>query len=652
MVAKKSGVELADLAPQLVERERANGTVDVARLADLLRGGEAANARRKQVEQLVARHPVLGRRDYVYQNHTQRYESGLEKTFHYAKFLHSAGLTELSDQNYAYDVLGERLPPQVHRSMFIPTLENQADNEQQREWLPLARQFKILGAYAQTELGHGSNVQGIETTATYDRASQEFVIHSPTLTSRKWWPGGLGKTCTHAIVHAKLLIDGESKGVQAFLVQLRSLKDHQPLPGIELGDIGPKVGFNAIDNGYAVFHHVRIPRRNMMMRYARVLPDGTFVEPASDKLVYLSMMQVRAYLISKFGFNLGAAVTITTRFSAARVQGFDPETGDERQVLDYQNQQSVLFPLLGLAYAANFAGRAMTKMHDDTLTEIKAGARQEVFAPKLAELHAVSSGLKAWLANRANDGIESCRRLCGGLGFLQSSNLAHLFAEMVGASTYEGTFDVLVQQHARFLLKSRSASSKFNASLACSAGAPTDFGHLHVLIDAFRARAGHARTRLALAMKQSDDANANMNLMTAASVSQSELALLEIFAAGVDAMPAGPTKQSVHTLCQLFGVSLLVASLGDFRERDYISSEQGEMARRHLLSLLPLIRRDAVRLTDAFDFSDFELNSTIGRFDGDMYRALVAAAKLEPLNRSEVPEGYAQYLKPLIKSAL
>jgi acyl-CoA oxidase len=671
MTARRSRLELADLAPRLVARERERGDVDVQLLAGVLRGGKAENARRKEVERLVAEHPVLGRRrEYAYQNHTQRYYHGLEKAFHFARLLQRHGdELDAADQQSMYVALGERLPLDVHRAMFIPTLENQGDAEQQRQWLPLAKSFRILGAYAQTELGHGSNVQGIETTAEFDRASQEFVLHSPTLTSRKWWPGGLGKTCTHAIVHAKLLIDGESKGVQAFLVQLRSLKDHQPLPGVDMGDIGPKVGFNSLDNGYAAFDHVRIPRRQMLMRFAQVTPEGEFRRPANDKLVYLTMLQVRAYLILKLSFNLGAAVTIATRFSVARLQGHksrdatEGTSGDsgviselaERQVLDYQNQQHGLFPLLALAYAANFAGRALAKQHDDTLAAIKqsGGRDADSFSDKLAELHAVASGLKAWLANRANDGIEHCRRLCGGLGFLQSSNLAHLFAENVGAVTFEGTFDVLVQQHARYLIKNHQAGSQKH--LKCTAKNVSDFGNLDVLLDAFRFRAWASLERLVQAVNATSgtpSVNPNMTLMAAASVAYTELALLEAFVTGVRVMAASPTRESVEALCALFGAWLLTQDMGSFRDHDYVSSAQGEMARQLVLRQLPVVRANAVRLTDAFDFSDFELNSTIGRFDGDMYRALVAEAAHEPLNRTQVPEGFQLFIKPLLQSAL
>ncbi|KAG2781757.1 Peroxisomal acyl-coenzyme A oxidase 1 [Phytophthora cactorum] len=664
-------MELKDLAPLLLQRERKSSDVDVELLTNTLRGGHAANVHRKDAEAAISRHLVLSKREAAFQNHTQRYESALEKTYHYVKLIQSSKVGS-DAQQIMYDVIGEKLPIQVHRSMFIPTLENQADDEQQAHWLPLATSYRILGAYAQTELGHGSNVQGLETTALYDKEKQEFVITSPTLTSRKWWPGGLGKTATHAVVHAQLRIDGEHKGVQAFIVPLRSLRDHRPLPGVEVGDIGPKVGFNSLDNGYAVFHNVRVPRRNMLMRYAKVLPDGTFIKPPSSKLVYLTMTQIRAYLILKLGFALGAATTITTRFSAVRVQGRKvADNGhtltNESPVLDYQNQQHALLPLVALSYAATFAGRSMVDMHDKVLALVTSG--QSDFAAQSAQLHAISSGLKGWLADRVNDGIEHCRRLCGGHGFLQSSNLAHIFAENVGSCTYEGTADVLVQQHARYLLKELSGIAKAqneglvgflsrsdyhsNPMLRCSANNASDFGSFKVLVEAFEVRAARSVRKLAHAMKTSgNSANACMMLMTRASTHHTELLLLKSFISGVALLPVGTTKSAVTQLCQLFGVWLLVNGLGDFRHDDYVSSAQADMAHQQLTHMLPPVRQNVVRLTDAWNFSDFELNSALGRFDGDIYRALVDQAEREPLNASQLPEGYDQYLRPLIQSSL
>ena len=114
-----------------------------------------------------------------------------------------------------------------------------------------------FGCYLQTELGHGTNVAQLETTATFIPETQEFEIHSPTLTSTKWWIGALGKTATHGVLQAQLVLPGgKTMGPHLFLVPLRSLgesilgfcgcavdadtltEDHKVLPGITIGDIG------------------------------------------------------------------------------------------------------------------------------------------------------------------------------------------------------------------------------------------------------------------------------------------------------------------------------------------------------------------------------------------------------------------------------
>ncbi len=45
----------------------------------------------------------------------------------------------------------------------------------------------------------GTFIRGLETTATYDPKTEEFVLHSPTLTSTKWWPGGREYSINHFI---------------------------------------------------------------------------------------------------------------------------------------------------------------------------------------------------------------------------------------------------------------------------------------------------------------------------------------------------------------------------------------------------------------------------------------------------------------------
>lgn len=75
------------------------------------------------------------------------------------------------------------------------------------------------------------------------------VIHSPTLTASKWWIGSLGRSATHAVVMARLVLKGKNLGPHPFVVPLRDVKTREMLPGITVGDIGPKQGYQSTDNG-------------------------------------------------------------------------------------------------------------------------------------------------------------------------------------------------------------------------------------------------------------------------------------------------------------------------------------------------------------------------------------------------------------------
>ena len=106
--------------------------------------------------------------------------------------------------------------------MFIIGLEQMCSKEQQDKWLLKAKKCQMMGCYAQTELGHGSNVAGLGTTAKFDPKTDEFIINTPNIESSKWWPGDLGNFSTHAIVYAQLIIDDNFYGVAPFMVQIRS----------------------------------------------------------------------------------------------------------------------------------------------------------------------------------------------------------------------------------------------------------------------------------------------------------------------------------------------------------------------------------------------------------------------------------------------
>jgi len=184
--------------------------------------------------------------------------------------------------------------------------------------MPLLQSHKILGCYAQTELGHGSNVAMLETTATLDKTTDEFIIHSPTTTSTKFWPGDLGRYSTHAAVYARLLIESKDYGVHCFIVQLRDLKTYKHLRGVRTGDIGPKLGYHAKDNGWAIFDKVRIPRTNMLMAMANVEKDGKFNLIGDMRVLYATMMLIRTRIVFSMNTHMFAACNIALRYAAVR----------------------------------------------------------------------------------------------------------------------------------------------------------------------------------------------------------------------------------------------------------------------------------------------------------------------------------------------
>ena len=337
-------------------------------------------------------------------------------------------------------------------------LRGLATDEQQGWWLQRTIKMEIIVSYAQTELGHGSNVRGLRTEAVYDRATEEFVLNTPDLESMKWWPGAMGKVATHALVYAQLIIDGKQHGLQTFMVQIRD-ENHRFLPGIEAGDLGPKMGDHATDTSFMRLHGVRIPRKHMLARHGEVTKDGRFAKaPGSNsKLHYVSMLFTRGNLIRQAGGALARAACIATRYSCVRQQGFvDSKSSlfesEERTIIEYQMQQHRVLKQIAMSYAIKFVGRYMLNRFHAMEGGDASGAIK--VPPDLNEIAATSAGLKGVCTAIAASGIEDCRQCCGGNGYLLSSGIGALFGDYVWWVTAEGDTVVMQLQLARFLVKS------------------------------------------------------------------------------------------------------------------------------------------------------------------------------------------------------
>jgi acyl-CoA oxidase len=671
----------------------------VERLTHMFDGGSNKTAHRQQLEALICGDP-----SGVFLSN--RYIRSLAKHVRLIELCRKIGIGDnkdcqghiIKDTDFPalLGAVADDLPTALHWIMFVPNIVSLFDEQQQAEWLPLCRDWRMIGCYAQMELGHGSNIRAMFVK---DKKDVHFVIHSPTITSTKYWPGTLGRTANFAMVIARLIDgDGVDRGIHNFVVPLRSIKDHKLLPVVETGDIGPKIGYDTMDNGFCHFDHVKIPRRSMAFRFTQVDLNGKYpkVRSAStsdtaSKVAYITMMQVRSYIVNEAGKNLAAACTISIRYSAVRKQGYKEDNKTENQILNYKQQQHRLFPLLAASFCFFFTGKQVLKrlmeLEDSLVRNTKPVLKQEV-----ADVHASSSALKSFTTTVAADGMEDCRKACGGHGFLASSGLPEMVTTYLQNPTVEGDNYMLPQHVVKVSLKLVQAvrneddlsdykncdsyhlvpsmqsiiKNKMSGSPGdvCSAQSPADMLSLNnnVLLHAFRHRAARLLLEVAVQLETSVTSgdhtplqawNQSLVEMMRTSRAYSEFLLLLNFINGIQEELAcgviGSAEVEVLSdLARLFALYWMEREMGDFLEDGYLSQEQAGWVRANVLQLLDAIRPNAVALVDARDFSDFRLKSALGRYDGNVYPAIMEAARRDPLNQTEPGPGYEEHLKRLI----
>ncbi|XP_070507364.1 acyl-coenzyme A oxidase 1-like [Chironomus tepperi] len=558
-------------------------------------------------------------------------------------------------------------PFALHFSMFALTILNMTNDEQKAEWLPRIFNCNILGTYAQTELGHGTYIQRLETTATYDPKTKEFTLNSPTLTSYKWWPGNLGHTVNHAVVMAQLYSQGKCHGIQPFFVQLRDTETHKPLPGIDIGDIGNKVGFQTVNNGFLGFKNVKIPYKNMLMKNSKLLEDGTFVKPKNPKLNYGTMVIIRVHLVIEAAFRIAKATTIALRYSMVRRQSPINPNEIEPKIIEHVTQQNKIFP--GIAKAIIFKCMAdyLTKLHVSITQEGNAGN-----LARLPELHALSCCLKAVCTNEDAKNVEMCRLSCGGHGFLRSAGLDDVYRNSTAAQTYEGENTVMLLQASRFLIKSFN-EARNGGSLTEGVKYLNDFirrngkrevfdNSLNGILRAVQAAAA-GRTHIAWKLieegKRHNTVEVATNLagvrLTKAAELHGYVCLLQVGIEEIDKIirNVSPALGLVFkNVLELFAVDLILSKIGDVVQHVDISMEDIEKLEKQLETLFQFFRTSAIGLADGFDFSDAVIDSTLGSYDGNVYENLFKAARKSPLNQEDVNRSYHLYIKPLMKSNL
>ncbi|XP_023585000.1 peroxisomal acyl-coenzyme A oxidase 1 isoform X3 [Trichechus manatus latirostris] len=593
-----------------LRREREAASFNPELLTNILDGSAENTRRRREIENLILKDPDFQHEDPNFLTRSQRYEVAVRKSAIMVQKMREFSIADPEEimwfKNFVHR--GQPEPLDLHLGMFLPTLLHQATAEQQKRFFMPAWNLEIIGTYAQTEMGHGTHLRGLETTATYDPETQEFILNSPTVTSIKWWPGGLGKTSNHAIVLAQLFTQGKGYGLHAFIVPIREIGTHNPLPGITVGDIGPKFGYDEMDNGYLKMDNYRIPRENMLMKYAQVKPDGTYVKPVSNKLTYGTMVFVRSFLVGEAARSLSKACTIAIRYSAVRHQSEIKPDEPEPQILDFQTQQYKLFPLLANAYAFQFVGAYMKETYYRINEDIDRGDLSE-----LPELHALTAGLKAFTSWTTNAGIEACRMACGGHGYSHCSGLPNIYVTFTPTCTFEGENTVMMLQTARLV---------------------------EVAAKNLQAEVIHRKSKEVAWNLTSVD-------LVRASEAHCHYVVVKLFSEKLHKIQDKSIQTVLRNLCLLYSLYGISQKAGDFLQGSIMTEPQITHVNQRIKELLTVIRPDAVALVDAFDFQDVTLGSVLGRYDGNVYENLFEWAKKSPLNKTEVHESYYKHLKPL-----
>ncbi|XP_055606296.1 probable peroxisomal acyl-coenzyme A oxidase 1 [Uranotaenia lowii] len=613
-------------------------------------------------------------------SHKEVYEQSLRKATviftKVKKLLQDEGKYDAKNYVYHLDTLlgdgfiKEGNPLRVHFSMFVPAIQGHGSPEQQSQWLKPAMDCQMVGSYAQTELGHGTFLRGLETTATFDERTDEIVINSPTITAYKWWPGGLAQTVNYCIVMAQLYSNGKCHGIQPFLVPLRDLETHMPLPGIDIGDIGDKIGYKGVNNGYLGFKNIRIPRTNMLMKNAKLLRDGTFVKPVSSVLTYGTMVFVRVLIVKNMAQHLAKTATISVRYSCVRRQSCINPGQPEVQVIDHLTQQAKLLPLVAKSIALKLTADNVWDLYQNLQLALESnGGGLE----QLSELHALICSLKAVSTTDTATGIEVCRLACGGHGYLSCSNFLTFYGVATASSTYEGENTVLYLQTARYLVKvwnQACGNKKLMPSvqyLADYATKPTAkrfpwSDSVPVVIAAFQAitsnklrvACDHLEQRKKAGYTHEEAVNKTaLELVRVAELHGRAFILSSTWEMIQKAnQTASPQLVKVlRVLCELVVYDEALKATGDLLRFTTMSETDLIHLQRKYEEALSILRPDAVSIVDAFDYPDFVLGSALGAYDGNVYERLFEEAKKSPLNQEPVNKTFEMYLKPMMRRA-
>ena len=624
-------------------------TIDVPALTALL-DGPYADVRARVCESLVEHADLLGAADEMprddYRDLVRDTVLALAKSGQTAYHVPEEyggrgdfGATVAAFETTAYGDLSVLVKIGVQFGLFGGAVQNLGTKHHHDAYLADLAAGRLLGCFAMTETGHGSNVQAIGTTATYDDHTQEFVIHTPDEASGKDYIGNAARHAEMAAVFAQLYVGGENRGVHCLLVPIR--RDDAVLPGVRIEDCGHKMGLNGVDNGRIWFDEVRVPREALLDRFAEVSPAGFYSSsienPNRRFFTMLGTLVMGRVCVGGAGISAAkVALAIAVRYADRRRQFNATSQDQEELLLDYGMHQRRLFPLLAHTYALHFAQDVLRSRFDDVFSGRETDERDQ------RALESRAAGTKALATWHATETIQECREACGGAGYISRNRFTALKADTDVFTTFEGDNHVLLQLVAKGLLTDYSSDFedldqfgmvRFVAGMAVDQvvertmahklleslrdllpGGDDDWDQQAGLLDPayhlamLRFREEHMIATVARRLKRGIDEGVEpgevfsrvQDHVIAAARAHVERLVVDAFVERHAALEDGPLKVALGLLSDLHALTTIEGDRGWFMEHGRLSSARSKAITREISDLCRKLRPLAVDLVDGF----------------------------------------------------
>ncbi|MBV9391068.1 MAG: acyl-CoA dehydrogenase family protein [Verrucomicrobia bacterium] len=619
---------------QLPPIERGKSSFDCAQLRKVL-DGDQREVREKVMEIIAQFERFQGTNieDYrakVLQWTEQAAAKGIGRTF----MLRSLGGEEdlpkfiAAFETFAYFDINLLVKLGVQFGLFAGSIQRLGTAPHHQKYLVNAVEAKLLGCFAMTEIGHGSNVQGIQTEAVYEPESDCFVINSPTYDSGKNYIGGAARDARLATVFAQLKVADKQYGVHAFLVPIRDEKGNACF-GVTLQDNGLKMGLNGVDNGRIWFRSVRIPRTEMLDRFGRVSPGGEYNSPiTSQNARFFAMIGTlvsgRISVAAAANCVAKSALTIAVRYAARRRQFGSPNR--EVLLLDYPAHQRRLIPFLANVYASHFAIAALVQENEND--------------PNSKAVETSAAAIKIFSTQNCTFTIQECREACGGEGYIAANRFSALRADSEIFTTFEGDNTVLLQLvaknllsalkdklqdmppagRAQFFLQQKLAEMlrkhpayTFNLTYDHLVQTRYQLALIRIRETANLSRCARKLRSLLKSGKLEPFAafvHLQLELMELARAHTSRL-ILERFASSLEKVGEPSLKRILKRLCDLYALHEIERNRGWFLENGLISAIKSRAVSHAVDRLCRDLRADVVHLVDAFGIPDGVLAAPI-----------------------------------------